>query len=315
MITINRGDIPDVLKQGENPKSKGELETIDALKFFSDQNNHKSTYRKVGTTTVGYKIYSDNSVRDVLLDMFHGKCAYCESKITSIYNGDIEHFRPKGEIKEATPTKPGYYWLAAEWENLLFACPFCNQTNTHTIISNGILKETVLGKLHQFPLVSEQYRLKYTHGQIYFSDRNTYKQAFDLEETERLLLNPCKDSNIENYFEYKDSGVIIVNGNLTEPIDIFRAEKSIQVYALNRLALVQARREKIIQIKAQIKRTEESIINYNRYAKQSDEEKIWFEGIMRKEMKILKRYKNINQEYSGLAKCIIRKYFEEIYFT
>ena len=150
--------------------------------------------------------------------------------------------------------------------------------------------------------------------QIYFSDRNAYQQAFELEETERLLLNPCKDLNIENYFKYKDSGVIIVNSDLTEQRNILRAEKSIQVYALNRLALVQARREKIIQIKAQIKRTEESIINYNRYAKQSDEEKIWFEGIMRKEIKILKRYKNTNQEYSGLAKYIIRKYFEEIYF-
>ena len=132
-----------------------------------------------------------------------------------------------------------------------------------------------------------------------------------MEETERLLLNPCKDLNIENYFKYKDSGVIIVNSDLTEQRNILRAEKSIQVYALNRLALVQARREKIIQIKAQIKRTEESIINYNRYAKQSDGEKIWFEGIMRKEIKILKRYKNTNQEYSGLAKYIIRKYLKK----
>lgn len=32
MITINRIDCPDILKQGKNPKSKGELETIDALK-------------------------------------------------------------------------------------------------------------------------------------------------------------------------------------------------------------------------------------------------------------------------------------------
>ena len=28
MITINRIDCPDILKQGKNPKSKGELETI-----------------------------------------------------------------------------------------------------------------------------------------------------------------------------------------------------------------------------------------------------------------------------------------------
>ena len=155
MITINRIDCPDILKQGKNPKSKGELETIDALKFFSDQNNHTSTYRKTGTTTVGYKIYSDDSVRKVLLNMFNGKCAYCESKITSIYNGDIEHFRPKGEIKEATPTKPGYYWLAAEWENLLFACPFCNQTNTH-----------------RYVLQDSLYRIRAVIG--HFSDRQSF---------------------------------------------------------------------------------------------------------------------------------------------
>lgn len=43
----------------------------------------------------------------------------------------------------------------------------------------------------------------------------------------------------------------------------------------------------------------------------SEEEKTWFEGIMREEMVILKRFKDPDQEFSGLAKYIIEKYFNE----
>lgn len=161
--------------------------------------------------------------------------------------------------------------------------------------------------------IAEYVRCVFDNAKVNIKDENAV--SVDIEVTGKNELHSLEGlKELEYYFKYEDSGVIIVNSDLTEQRNILRAEKSIQVYALNRLALVQARREKIIQIKAQIKRTEESIINYNRYAKQSDEEKIWFEGIMRKEIKILKRYKNINQEYSGLAKYIIRKYFEEIYF-
>lgn len=310
MIKIKRLDEPNILRQGENPKSKGEVETLDAIVFYSDPNNHQSTYKKTGTTTVGYKVYSDDSIRKILLNMFHGKCAYCESKITNIYNGDVEHFRPKGGIREAVHSKPGYYWLAAEWDNLLFACPFCNQTNTHVITDGGILKEIVLGKHDQFPLLTENCRLNHFHGGIYFTDRSNYQLAFDLEESERLLINPCKDIDIENLFKYEDNGVIVVNDGLSN-FQKRMAGSSIVVYALNRLGLTQARREKIIHIKTQIKRVEIAIVNYLKYANKSDEERIWFEGIMRDEMNILKGFKDPEQEYAGLARYIINKYFDE----
>jgi uncharacterized protein (TIGR02646 family) len=51
--------------------------------------------------------------------MFHGKCAYCESKITHIDFGHIEHFRPKRGVN-------GRPDLAFEWTNLLLACGVCN---------------------------------------------------------------------------------------------------------------------------------------------------------------------------------------------
>ena len=40
---------------------------------------------------------------------------------------DVEHFRPKAEVKEAGENHQGYWWLAYSWENLLIACKTCNQ--------------------------------------------------------------------------------------------------------------------------------------------------------------------------------------------
>ena len=318
MIEVKRKYSPEILKKELTPSSNGEVETKDAINFFSNSANHQLTFRRTGAKGQilkgSYIVYSDRSVRRVLLEMFHGKCAYCESKITNIYNGDIEHFRPKGKVHEAIPVQPGYYWLAADWDNLLFSCPFCNQTNTHKIIEDGKTQEVVLGKLNQFPLETEKFRLNYRHGNIYLSNRILYKEVFDLEESERLLLNPCLDLNIENLFKYNDDGAIIVNEGLTY-IEQKKAETSIRVYALHRLNLAQARRERIIQIKSQIKRVENAIKNFNRYINNSDEEKIWFEGIMKDEMRILKVFIEPDQEYAGLARYIINKYFNDAFFV
>lgn len=318
MINIRRHACPDILRTDTDPESDGVFETKDAILYFSDIHNLQVSYQKMGVRGArikeGYSVYKDKSVRKTLLEMFNGKCAYCESKIIAIYNGDIEHFRPKGEIKDATPSKPGYYWLAAEWGNLLFACPFCNQTNTHEIKNGGVIEESVLGKLDQFPLVSEAHRLNHIHGAIYFSHSIQYNRAFNLEETERLLLNPCLDADISRFFKYDDNGAIIVNDGLDD-FEKHKAGESIRVYALHRLHLVIARAEKIIQIKAQIKRVENAIKNFNNHVGRGETECIWFEGIMREEMIILKKFKDPDQEYAGLARYIIGKYFNEANFV
>jgi uncharacterized protein (TIGR02646 family) len=62
--------------------------------------------------------YRHKQVKNALIAMFHGKCAYCESKITVVTYGSIEHFRPKSIY-------PG---LTFEWNNLLFSCDICNDT-------------------------------------------------------------------------------------------------------------------------------------------------------------------------------------------
>jgi uncharacterized protein (TIGR02646 family) len=75
-------------------------------------------------------IYGHTEVKTALITAQHGKCAFCESQVTHISQGDVEHFRPKGRFRQRAGDsleRPGYYWLAYTWENLLFACQLCNQ--------------------------------------------------------------------------------------------------------------------------------------------------------------------------------------------
>ncbi len=81
-------------------------------------------------------IYGHQEVKDRLIAMQHHKCAFCEAKVTHISDGDVEHFRPKGRIRQSRTAKllrPGYWWLAYDWSNLLLACTNCNQRNKRDI--------------------------------------------------------------------------------------------------------------------------------------------------------------------------------------
>ena len=76
------------------------------------------------------KIYAHKTVKEALIKAQHDKCFLCESKITHISHGDVEHFRPKAGYRQSAKDKlqkPGYYWLAYEWDNLFLACQICNQ--------------------------------------------------------------------------------------------------------------------------------------------------------------------------------------------
>lgn len=75
-------------------------------------------------------IYGDESVKTQLIDEQAGKCCFCEADFTANGYGDVEHFRPKAGY-QITPSgrlnRPGYYWLAYDWQNLFFSCQICNQ--------------------------------------------------------------------------------------------------------------------------------------------------------------------------------------------
>lgn len=81
-------------------------------------------------------IYAHDEVKTALRDAQHEKCAFCESVITHISYGDVEHFRPKGAFRQSADAPlryPGYFWLAYTWENLFLCCQLCNQRHKRNL--------------------------------------------------------------------------------------------------------------------------------------------------------------------------------------
>jgi uncharacterized protein (TIGR02646 family) len=90
----------------------------------------RAAYRQGDKRFAFEKHYGHPSVKSALLAAQHGKCAFCESKVAHIASGDVEHFRPKAgyrQLRGGPLHRPGYYWLAYAWENLLFVCELCNR--------------------------------------------------------------------------------------------------------------------------------------------------------------------------------------------
>jgi hypothetical protein len=102
------------------------------------------------------KIYGHKTVKGALIEAQHDKCFLCESKITHISHGDVEHFRPKAAYRQSASDTlhTGYYWLAYEWSNLFLACQLCNQVFKKNLfpLSNPTARATS----HKKPLGKEK---------------------------------------------------------------------------------------------------------------------------------------------------------------
>jgi hypothetical protein len=70
--------------------------------------------------------------KELLHKYQNGKCCFCERRRDAKLEADVEHFRPKLKVTE-NAGHPGYWWLAYEWSNLLFACKACNSGHKKTI--------------------------------------------------------------------------------------------------------------------------------------------------------------------------------------
>lgn len=107
-------------------------------------------------------LYGHETVKRTLIAVQHGKCAFCEAKFTHVAYGDVEHFRPKTAVLVGgVLAKPGYFWLAYDWDNLLASCQICNQRH----------------KKNLFPV---------------FGTRATY-DASDLSVEDPLFIDPARE--------------------------------------------------------------------------------------------------------------------------
>jgi uncharacterized protein (TIGR02646 family) len=236
-----------------------------------------------------HKNYKDQEVKEALIKLFNGKCAYCESKITITSPIDKEHFRPKTKINTGGgPNIRGYYWLAADWDNLLSACAHCNRTGTH---ETDLDEKFVSGKLDYFPLLDE-------------TKRAAYGSDLKEEEKVRLLINPCVDKP-ETLIKYTEDGEILPKQGIDDKEEKM-VKASIDIFGLHRSELHKARREKWLQIEVQLARIKKAFHNYLKY---SD---LDFLEDFKKEFEELKKYKIKDKEYLGVVRFVIREELSEL---
>lgn len=191
-----------------------EYERLNAIAHFSCANIQ-------GKKSLDFSLYKSEAFKTILLSEAHEKCAYCESCNSASAAYDIEHFRPKGKAicLNGNKRSDGYYWLAADWDNLFIACQYCNRLNKHE--GREVGKKTTTGKGVKFPLACEEKRAKTPDCQL------------DSEEEVRLLINPAKD-NPKDHLIFDKKGVVLGRDE--------KGKVSIEVLGLDRNKLEDARR-------------------------------------------------------------------------
>lgn len=231
-------------KELTDKTSVGRTEREEAIRFFAKKNNRNQSFK--------FAAYKNKAVKDALNGLFHFKCAYCESDFSATAPVDVEHYRPKSAVViKGVLTKPGYYWLAADWKNLLPSCIDCNRARTQEFPRGP---DGVAGKANLFPIANE----------------DAYATKPDQEKNEdRLLLDPCRDTP-ETHLEFlipaspDDPTLGLVrpavkrNGRESD-----KGIHSIKVYGLNRRQLLFARRDRLISTMAHIENVKDIMDEIN----------------------------------------------------
>lgn len=193
-----------------------------------------------------FSAYGLRPVREALQEMFHGKCAYCESKIAGTQDTDVEHYRPKKGVTEADDAgvaHPGYWWLAMRWENLVLSCQHCNQSRSyHVIIPDDVETEADLreflerppkataGKLNAFPV----------EGNAWVTQEDG-----DLTTERPLILNPV-DTEPDDHLDWVlFQGASTVRAKDGSPV----GEATRKILGLNRRWLEEERRIRLLEMR------------------------------------------------------------------
>ena len=175
---------------------------------------------------VKHLAYKHTEVRDALNALVGRKCVFCESSLLGNQPGDIEHFRPKGNVVAINPTtgkeefRAGYVWLAARWKNLLLSCADCNRPRRQ---ADSVGHVRTMGKGCYFPLADEALRATSAHG---------------VRRERPLLINPCMD-NPDEHLEFTELGGILPKYGAAGASA--RGEATIKYCGLDRAELVEMR--------------------------------------------------------------------------
>jgi uncharacterized protein (TIGR02646 family) len=270
MLRVKQPRTPDKLPQA----ASDELERLE-----------QKLERQEPLTTADFRAYKTTGVREALNESFRFKCAYCESFYGATQPVAVEHYRPKGKVKIAVGDKPGYYWLAARWPNLLPSCTDCNSERRHVILGS----EVTVGKGNQFPIADEARRAS---------------EPDQERHEERLLLHPYHDRP-ERHFEFDADGV--VRARRTGGRESRKAKASIDVYALQRPMLVQARAARQLLVRGQMTVVEREVRRLDADPSDAEHGRIVDEEVMR-----LRRFCEDGEPYALMARQLIEPFIERL---
>lgn len=108
MRSVDRGEMPDALKQNSREWTK---DLLDAL-----EKGDRKTIRRAKRRA--RKKYKYQEIREALEDMYGELCCYCETLIGVASFEHIEHRRPMSKFPQDT----------FNWNNLHWACQICNNS-------------------------------------------------------------------------------------------------------------------------------------------------------------------------------------------
>lgn len=199
MIRVDRSSVaPPKILDSENVRAALE----DAAWFFRSEPEKRRQRR------YHFKPIYAREAQKAVLELFHGKCAFCESGASGKQPIVHHEFRPlayaldqKGEISPAH-----YWWLFGAWSNQVAICMDCSSL-----------------KGFRFPVAGERAPLE------------TPPDRID-EAEERLLLDPCADEPAE-HFVFDESGRVASSTR--------RGIHTIETFGLNRDTLVRRRAEEL----------------------------------------------------------------------
>lgn len=200
MIRIHRGNSPPALA-GKTQEA--------TLKLCEKYQAGERTF------TFQNKIYAAPEVKAALKVAQHLKCCFCERTVGE--DGHIEHFRPKGGVRQDSGSplsECGYYWLAYEWTNLLLSCADCN----------------VRHKANLFPLAAG-------------TRAESHHESIEMEHPP--FINPA-DEDPEELIEWHDEIPKAVDGNIRADVTL----RALRLGTLDRDGLVESRRQHLAIVKS-----------------------------------------------------------------
>jgi hypothetical protein len=240
MIKVDRPAAPPSLNL-DDPLSVASVERQVILDHFTANGELPETR--------SFKVYSSAPVKALLITMFKGKCAYCEIYTAAGFDGDVEHYRPKGGVSDADAARvkhPGYWWLAMVWKNLVLSCQHCNQSRRQLIHAPGHDEATIARELLENRLRTTGKKNRFpVEENAWVTDHLT-----DVDTERPLLVDPTVD-NPELLFQWEfERSISTVKAKDGHP----RAAETIEILGLNRRGLTEARVAVLDQFRAKRKK-------------------------------------------------------------